>query len=639
MIQFEQTKERPSIIKVIGVGGGGSNAVNHMYKFGIKGVEFIVSNTDEQALETSPVPIKIQLGKSLTDGRGAGSIPEVGRNSALENLDEIKKILGNQTKMLFITAGMGGGTGTGAAPVIAKVAREMNILTVAIVTVPFQFEGKKRKVQAEEGIEELKKYVDTLLIICNDKLREIHGNLKIGEAFAYADNILSVAAKSIAEIISETLHINVDFADVQTVMKDSGVAIMGSALAEGPNRAVTAVETALDSPLLNDNDIEGARYILLNITSGKEEITMDEMGQINEYVQNKAGQTADIILGMGHDESLGEKISVTIIATGFKTNTQKNKEKPVSKVVYDLSGKVKSEVNSVTRTEVENPLEPVLKSERQEMEVVEEPPVSFSDEDILVKEAEDGKIVFSLQATEELIEQEAKQIAEEPVLLEKELTLVEEEINSIPLMEEMTEMIDELSLTEPAYEIAETPDLTEEPLLPYGEEEIINDTEEVTEAPFEFEIALNSSEEESKEIVAEEPEIPSMDDTPVIAEQERHIEEIIQEVKAEETPVSPKVDEPENGVVVQIKPAEPDPHAELFDRSRQRILKLKEISMANLNPRNQAELEKEPAYKRRNIILDENPKQGPSISRLSLSEDDNKGTGFKPNGFLHDKAD
>lgn len=640
MIQFEQTKERPSIIKVIGVGGGGSNAVNHMYKFGIKGVEFIVSNTDEQALETSPVPHKIQLGKSLTDGRGAGSIPEVGRNSALENLDEIKKILGNQTKMVFITAGMGGGTGTGAAPVIAKVAREMNILSVAIVTVPFQFEGKKRKVQAEEGIEELKKYVDTLLIICNDKLREIHGNLKIGEAFAYADNILSVAAKSIAEIISETLHINVDFADVQTVMKDSGVAIMGSAVSEGPNRAISAVETALDSPLLNDNDIEGARYILLNITSGNEEITMDEMGQINEYVQNKAGQSADIILGMGRDESLGEKISVTIIATGFKTNNQKNKEKPVAKVVYDLSGKVKSGVNSVSVEEIENPLEPVLKAEQEESQITEEPPVSFSDEDINVNETEDGKIIFSLKDTEALIEQEAELIPEEPVLMKTAETVAEEEIITEPVMEEITEAAEHFPVPETVAEIPETPEPAEEPVMELREEEIVYETDRVTETSIEFEISLTDpAEEKPEDIAAGETEIPVVEIMPVNKTEEETAETIAQDIAVEKSSNIEKNEEPVTGITSRFASAEPDPHADLFDRSRQRILKLKEISMSNLNPRNQAELEKEPAYKRRNIILDENPKQGPAISRLSLGEDDNKGTGFKPNGFLHDKAD
>src|SRR5436190_3756187 len=322
MLQFELPKDRTSIIEVIGVGGGGSDAVNHMYRQGIKGVEFIVCNTDAQALEISPVPMKIQLGSSLTEGRGAGSIPEVGRNAAIENIDELKAILGDNTKMVFITAGMGGGTGTGAAPIIAQAAKELGILTVGIVTVPFIFEGKKRKIQADNGIDELKKNVDTLLIICNDKLREMYGNLKLGEAFSHADDILTIAAKGIAEIITVTGYINVDFEDVKTVMTNSGVAIMGSAVANGENRAVQAVEEALASPLLNDNNIKGARYILMNIASGSHEVTMDEIGSITDYIQDEAGLTADIIWGNCTDETLGEKLSVTIIATGFKTREE-----------------------------------------------------------------------------------------------------------------------------------------------------------------------------------------------------------------------------------------------------------------------------------------------------------------------------
>ncbi|MGP8216264.1 MAG: cell division protein FtsZ [Bacteroidia bacterium] len=320
MINFDLPKDQSSIIKVIGVGGGGSNAVNHMYRQGIKGVDFVVCNTDQQALDISPVPIKIALGSGLTEGRGAGSLPEVGRKASMESLEEIKKILGNNTKMVFITAGLGGGTGTGGAPVIAQAAKEMGILTVGIVTVPFAFEGKKRKMQAEEGLKELRQHVDTILIINNDKLREMYGNLKLGEAFAHADNILNIAAKSIAEIITVTLHINLDFADVQTVMKDSGVAIMGSSSAEGENRALRAVEMALASPLLNDNNIRGARYVLLNITCGNDDITMDELGAITDYLQEAAGQTADIIKGYGIDESLGNKVNVTLIATGFSAN-------------------------------------------------------------------------------------------------------------------------------------------------------------------------------------------------------------------------------------------------------------------------------------------------------------------------------
>ncbi|MFN5879604.1 MAG: cell division protein FtsZ, partial [Flavobacteriales bacterium] len=263
-MEFDLPKETSSIIKVIGVGGGGSNAVNHMYGQGIIGVDFIVCNTDRQALDISPVPYKIQLGSSLTDGRGAGAIPEIGMNAAIENIDEIKEVLSKNTKMVFVTAGMGGGTGTGAAPVIAQVAKEMGILTVGIVTVPFNFEGRKRRQQAEEGMDKMRQNVDTLLVINNERLREITGNLTLGNAFAQADDVLTTAAKGIAEVISVTGSINVDFNDVKTVMKDSGVAIMGSAAAEGENRATIAVQQALSSPLLNDNDISGAQYVLLN---------------------------------------------------------------------------------------------------------------------------------------------------------------------------------------------------------------------------------------------------------------------------------------------------------------------------------------------------------------------------------------
>ncbi|MDI9339315.1 MAG: cell division protein FtsZ [Sediminibacterium sp.] len=319
MMQFELPQEEGSIIKVIGVGGGGSNAVNYMFRLGIKGVDFVICNTDKQALEKSPVPYKIQLGGALTKGLGAGSIPDVGRDSALESLDEIKRYLSDNTQMVFITAGLGGGTGTGAAPVIASVARELGILTVGIVTIPFAFEGKKRRVQAEAGLEEMKKYVDTLLVIGNDKLREIYGNLKMSEAFAHADDVLSSAAKSIAEIISLHMHINVDFNDVKTVMKDSGVAIMGSAMASGERRALRAVEQALNSPLLNDNDITGARHVLLNIMSGSDDIDMDEFGEITDYIQEASGGTAELITGYGTDASLGDSVSVTIIATGFNS--------------------------------------------------------------------------------------------------------------------------------------------------------------------------------------------------------------------------------------------------------------------------------------------------------------------------------
>lgn len=321
LMNFDLPVNKSSIIKVIGVGGGGSNAVNHMYRHGIKDVDFVVCNTDAQALENSPVQVKIQLGASLTEGRGAGNKPAIGREAAIENLDDVIEVLSRNTKMIFITAGMGGGTGTGAAPVIAKAAKELGILTVAIVTIPFRNEGQRRINQALEGIAEIEKYTDSLLVVNNEKIREIYGDLKVSEAFAKADDVLAIAARGIAEIITVHGYINVDFADVETVMTNSGVAIMGSARATDPDRAIKAVTEALNSPLLNDNDIKGARNILINITSGDQEITMDEIGQITDYIQDCAGDDADLIWGNGIDESLGNELSVTVIATGFGTNS------------------------------------------------------------------------------------------------------------------------------------------------------------------------------------------------------------------------------------------------------------------------------------------------------------------------------
>ena len=337
MLKFELPKNQSSIIKVIGVGGGGSNAVNHMFQQGIKGVDFIICNTDAQAMETSPVPTRIQLGANLTGGLGAGAAPSVGRNAALENSDDIRAVLGTGTKMLFITAGLGGGTGTGAAPVIAQISREMDILTVGIVTIPFSFEGRKRRQSAEDGIRQLKQNVDALLIISNDKLRLLCGDLPLSEAFTRADNVLTTAAKGIAEIITVAGYINVDFEDVKTVMKNSGVAIMGTGIASGPNRAQMAVEEALNSPLLDNNDINGAGNLLLYISSGKNEITMDEVTEITDYIQEKTKSTGDIIWGNGFDESLDDRISVTIVATGFdEDHKQKGPSEPEIVKVFGL---------------------------------------------------------------------------------------------------------------------------------------------------------------------------------------------------------------------------------------------------------------------------------------------------------------
>jgi len=319
---IDETNEAP-IIKVIGVGGGGSNAVTHMYNQGIVGVDFAICNTDSQAMNLSPVPVRIQLGPGLTEGRGAGAKPNIGKLACEESIEEVRQYLSNNCKMLFITAGMGGGTGTGAAPIIARTAREMDILTVGIVTTPFTFEGRRRSSQANEGLEEFKKHVDTLIIVSNDRLRQVYGNLMLSQAFSQADDILTTAAKGIAEIITVPGYVNVDFEDVNTVMRDSGAAIMGTAAAGGEDRAKIAVDQAFNSPLLEDNDIRGAQHILLNITSGTTEVTMDEVFEITEFVQEEAGYGTDLIWGNCYDESLGDKLCVTVIATGFEKNRKK----------------------------------------------------------------------------------------------------------------------------------------------------------------------------------------------------------------------------------------------------------------------------------------------------------------------------
>lgn len=343
MIHFEIPKNQSSIIKVIGVGGGGGNAVNYMHNLDIEGVDFIVCNTDSQALALSPVPNKIQLGPHLTQGLGAGANPEIGKQAGEESMEDISKILKVNTRMAFITAGMGGGTGTGGAPVVAKICRDLGILTVGIVTTPFTYEGRKRMKQAQEGIDRMREHVDTILIISNDKLRQQFGNLPFTQAFAKADDILATAAKCITDVINTTGQINVDFADVCTVMKNGGVAILGSASVAGDNRSLHAVEQALNSPLLNDNDIRGAKWILLNITSaaGEFEHTMDEAEAIQAYVQQMAGDDCDVILGMGHDPALGDKIAVTVIATGFNhkevlANTPARRSNEPEKIVVKL---------------------------------------------------------------------------------------------------------------------------------------------------------------------------------------------------------------------------------------------------------------------------------------------------------------
>ena len=549
-MKFEMLKDKSSIIKVIGVGGGGGNAVNHMYRQGITGVDFIICNTDAQALEFSPIPNKVQLGSSLTEGMGAGSIPEVGKNSAIENIDDIKAMLGSTTKMLFITAGMGGGTGTGASPIIAKAAKEMDILTVAIITTPFAFEGKRRKMQADDGMDELKKYVDSYLVISNDRLREIFGNLTLGSAFAQADDILTTAAKGIAEIITVPGYINVDFKDVRTVMKDSGVSIMGSYSAEGENRALAAVEGALASPLLKDNEIEGARYILLNISSGLREVTMDEVTIITDFIQDKAGLSADLIWGNCIDESLEDKLSVTIIATGFQTTEQRAKDKEnvkkISLLTPDEAPLVRpiEQVNSFIEAKPEPvSYEPVLKAQEEPKQ-----PDLF------------GDLFNANRGIEQLEESE-------------NLTIVHQLVNEeVPVAEEQQESGFEFEV-----KVSETDFVFETPV-----------------AQFNFE----------EEVIAPQAVVE------------------LEEVGADD-------DKNDESIEDQLK------------KSKERILRLKDLSMKLRTTNGLQELENEPAYKRKQMQLQQIQHSSESqVSRFTLSNDEDGATEIRPNNsFLHDNVD
>lgn len=460
-MEFDMPKEQSSIIKVIGVGGGGSNAVNHMYSQGFTGVDFIVCNTDKQALDASPVPFKIQLGESLTEGRGAGTIPEIGMNAAIENIDEIREVLANNTKMVFVTAGMGGGTGTGAAPVIARAARDLGILTVGIVTVPFNFEGRKRRQQAEEGLQNMRDSVDTLLVINNERLREIFGNLTLGTAFAQADEVLSTAAKGIADVISVTGAINVDFNDVNTVMKDSGVAVMGSAEAEGENRAIEAVKAAMSSPLLNDNDIEGAEYVLLNITYGDIEVLMDEISDITDYIQDAAGSTADVIWGHGYDSTLGDKISVTLIATGFNRQPVTGFERAPEKKVQVLDEAATHEITKPMVKPVENTYiaptiaEPYLKSSVEQVETPANSQEETKTEFAAEKEIENS-IELETDTTAPTFDWEVKTVNPAPVENTEEVQAasheVEVEVEATEEKEVKRYFLDEEMDEEPTFE-------------------------------------------------------------------------------------------------------------------------------------------------------------------------------------------
>lgn len=561
MMQFDLPKDHSSIIKVIGVGGGGSNAVNYMYEQGIKGVDFIVCNTDEQALDASPVPIKIQLGATLTDGKGAGSIPEVGRNAAVENLDDVKAILGTNTTMVFVTAGMGGGTGTGAAPIIAKAAKDMGILTVGIVTIPFVFEGRKRSSQAFEGLAEMRDSVDTLLVIRNDKLRELYGNLTLNKAFSHADEVLCTAAKGIAEVITLTGEINVDMNDVKTVMKDSGVAIMGSGQASGEGRAMKAVGIALESPLLNDNDITGAKFILLNITYGKNEVLMDEIMEITDHIQEMAGMSAEVIWGYGGDENLEEDLCVTVIATGFES--------------HNVDAGLPAEAPSFKKFNLESaearPITDKLNFSTQTP--VNTPKVDEGSVDVSPMQEEEPYIRVAEEKQATMFDLNAEELA---AVRDEEAEITDQVIFS----ELQDELEDELEIEE---EVAETPTPIYHNLL----DRPLNDDREV----------------------------PSLEDIKFTGDK------------------APEI-------------AEDRPGKEILQRrNKEREQKIRELTIKLKTPSGLSELESEPAYKRKNVQLDNVPHSSDSnVSRYTLTEEPSasgeKKIEIKPNNpFLHDNVD
>jgi cell division protein FtsZ len=531
------------------------------------------------------VPHKIQLGYNLTEGLGAGSVPEVGKNAALESINEIKEILSSNTKMVFVTAGMGGGTGTGAAPIIAKTAKEMGILTVGIVTIPFSFEGRKRKMQAEEGIKELKANVDTLIIISNDKLREIHGNLKLSEAFSKADDVLTVAAKSIAEVIDHTLHINLDFNDIRTVMTDSGVAVMGSALASGENRAINAVEQALTSPLLNDSNIKGARYVLVNVTSGTSEISMDELGEISDYIQEAAGQTAEIIQGVGTDINLGEQIKVTVIATGFKNESNVlglTADKPEIKKIQLIED---PQNNNVNNTETQNISENHSVEEFKPKPLYEEP-------------------YLKTTSTTHTQTPAPTEVNNNNLSTEENKETIHNEVISKPNTFEFT------------FEITNqqnaTPNQSETP-----QKVIIHH--------------LNENNEFTTEVKQRTNEVSSVTETTVNTETTQDIVYNLNEKSVSETNQTTNIIE-----TTQINPTE-----DYYKKTLDRIQKLKEISFKLKSGKTLTDLETEPAFVRRgiNIGTTEHSSEN-NISRFTLGEnDDKKGEIKQNNSYLHDKSD
>ena len=632
MIHFDLPKDQSSIIKVIGVGGGGSNAVNHMFSQNIEGVNFIICNTDAQAIAQSKVPNKIQLGPHLTQGLGAGANPAIGRQATEESLEEIKRILEVNTKMAFITAGMGGGTGTGGAPILAKICKDLGILTVGIVTTPFAYEGKKRIAQAEEGVLLLKNHVDTLLVISNDKLRHQFGNLKMKEAFAKADNVLATAAKCITDVINSTGQINVDFADVCTVMSNGGVAILGSAVADGENRAQTAIENAINSPLLNDNDIRGAKWILININSaeGEHEFTMDEVEVIQNYLLSQAGEDTDVILGLGYDNNLGNQIGITLIATGFEHKDPFEKKPSISeekndeKIVMTLEMPVKEQNLPVAKTET----------------ILQQPVLQFDEkeEEKAIAEITETPIVVSIE--DELM----------PRLIE--ITMEETEVK-IPGKTTVEKLKDEQAFFEISSATDQIPvfefDIPQNPLpaeKPVSETEIINEdtiiNKEASNSPSSggylakpLQIYVEEQPEPKSNSTEELPQlqITMQEDEPVT-----EMQLVVKSQKAAEEEQLVQQTQPIMMSNVE-DPALQDETEELRRRATERIAKLRNLSF-NINaadPNN--EFETVPAYLRRNMELHNSIADVESFySNYTVKTDENNQTEISTiNSFLEGK--
>lgn len=638
-IAFDLPKNQSNVIKVIGVGGGGSNAINHMFRQGIKGVDFVVCNTDAQALENSPVPIKIQLGVNLTEGLGAGANPEVGEQAAQESYDDIKNLLGANTKMVFITAGMGGGTGTGAAPVIAKQAKEMDILTVGIVTSPFQFEGKTRNEQAQIGVEKLRKEVDSLIVINNNKLREVYGNLGFKAGFSKADEVLATASRGIAEVITHHYTQNIDLKDAKTVLSNSGTAIMGSAVASGSNRSKIAIEKALDSPLLNDNKIKGAQNVLLLIVSGTDEITLDEIGEINDHIQEEAGNSANIIMGVGEDESLDDSISVTIIATGFNTEQQDiivNTE--TKKIIHTLEEdqKIERKLHSKPITppvEVEKPKAPSKIVHKLSDDDAEDAPQaklfsSTNEEDAIIPTSAaiqqievDAEVVNWEEEDFEINEVQEKKIANTPIY-EDELPLTFD----LPLNDEEKRGKSNTSSHEPQpqqqvdinkIEVNDAEDLSAN----YHESSFSNSSANQVKR---YQL-VDDEEEEKEEILFKKVEEPKPTD-----------EEVNFKTRVDSPAPQKREDASTSGQIDPMNSSIKD----LMERAAERKAKMKRHNYNFKINKSIDEIEKQPAYKRAGLEIDHSRNADAKISRTTLHNDENGDINFRSNNsFLHDNVD